>query len=74
MKMRDYPLFIDETVFDTMTWYQGENPEASAREAWRFAQSFHRGIAHRAAKQQEFHILFEKTVPIREFNPLDELG
>ena len=61
--VREYPMFFDESVFDTMAWYQSENPECTKREAWRFAESFHRGIAYREMKQKEWVKTYGHLLP-----------
>ena len=61
--IREYPTFYDETVFDTMAWYRGENPDCTAKEAWAFAQRFHRGGDHRAAEQKKWSETYGHLIP-----------
>jgi hypothetical protein len=52
--IREYPTICDDTVFDTMAWYRNETPDSTAKQAWHFAESFHRGIEHRALEQKKW--------------------
>ncbi len=53
-QIRMYPLLVDESVLDTMEKYLAENPDCSHKDAWRFAESFHRGIEYRKQEQKRW--------------------
>ncbi len=67
--IRDYPLYFNDTVLDTMKWYRGENPDCTAREAWTFAQRFHRAGNHRAAERKKWSETYGHLIPSYENEP-----